>query len=490
MKTYRVWRKIAFLIILFSLFSGVLTACGAGTQVMETVSAEETSAEKVTLEETAAETTVAETTTAETSSEETTPLPAKELVEGVSFNGLDEEKAIRDYEAFWEIVEDSYPMLGLLKRKGTDPEAVKAKYRAMLPVGVLGDEYRSFYADVISELSGGDTVGHLTALYPGYNLLDSDYQYYAFAVEKWPNDPWIEMMGHLFDDPKVIGFYGLEVKPRESEDEPPRIKLENNVGFGYYPESDYAYLAVDSFLNEDPKDTEMIREFFIEAEKEGIGHVIIDVRGNLGGYNDYWMRNIVAPNASEVYEIQNIGLYNETPYNAHYLNYYAASTYEQDIAELKKEGDLPDIMIRWNRRERELPELPELAEGDVEDLELAFQETLRIAPTEEQPLFSGKFWVLVDERSYSASEYFVSFAKRTGFATSVGKESGGDGSCVVTIYNQLPESGLVIRYNVLYGLNYDGSCSEDQATSPDHVIEDWEDALDVTVGLIAEENQK
>lgn len=480
MKAKHVWLRVLIFILVLTLVPGVLPACTGAVTETKAESAAGTEAE---MSAAAAET---GTTAAEAAAE--TAAPAKELVQGIPFTGLDEERAVRDYEAFWEILEESYPMLDMLRRKGADPEALKAAYRSLLPVGASGEEYRSFYDGLITELCGPEVIGHLSALYQGFNLLDSDFQYYAYALEKWPDDPWVEMMGTLFADPHVIGFYDLRVKPRESDEEPPRIKMEGNVEFGYHPQSDYAYLHIDSFLNEDPEDSETIRGFFEECEREKIGHIIVDVRGNLGGYNDYWMRNIVAPNIKEVLEIQNIGLYNETPQNAPFLHYYASSTYEEDLAEMKKEGELPDVMIRWNLRERELPELPELVEDDVKQLKKAFQETLRVAPTEETPLFSGKFWILVDEKSYSASEYLVSFAKRTGFATVVGRESGGDGSCVVTIYNQLPESGLVLRYNVLYGLNSDGSCSEDRATRPDYETAEGQDALDLTVALIAEMN--
>lgn len=70
--------------------------------------------------------------------------------------------------------------------------------------------------------------------------------------------------------------------------------------------------------------------------------------------------------------------------------------------------------------------------------------------------YPGKIWVLVDEGVYSASENFAAFCKNTGFATLVGEPTGGDGGIADPMLFALPESGLVVRFSVFYGLNADG----------------------------------
>ena len=245
-------------------------------------------------------------------------------------------------------------------------------------------------------------------------------------------------------------------------------------------------MAIHSFLNDRNDDEAPLRDFFVSSEKLGIRNMIVDLRGNLGGYNDYWLNNIVAPNIRQPLQIENIGLYQENYRTRPFMAYYASTSFEEDMAAMLEAGPLPSLIFNWNRRERKLPPLPALVESDVSGLDKAFQETIRVDKTEEQPLFTGQFWLLCDRDSYSASEYFLSFAKRTGFARIVGEESGGDGSCVVTIYSLLPNSGLLLRYNVLYGLNPDGSCSEEHATAPDVPVTPGEDALSRCLELIKE----
>lgn len=396
---------------------------------------------------------------------------------------LSPEQKQADYEAFWDILENSFPMYDYLLRKGVDAQALKEIYREAVPNLVDKEAWLAHFQSLVAELTQGEDVGHLSVLSQGNRLLNADYQSYCFYVQEYPEDPWIDMMATVFENPHVLGFYGLEEEKREPG-VAPIIEIPDNLYTELHPEADWAYLYINSFLSQNPDDPDILWDFFEEVEAADIGHIIIDLRDNQGGYNDYWLLNIVAPNIRDALHVKNFGLYKDSPWTQPYLDYYAGSTFEEDLAELKKAGPLPTMIFNWNRRSEPLPQMPKLIKEDVANLPLAFQETIYVSPSTEEPLFTGKFWLLSDVWSYSASEYFISFAKRTGFAQIVGQESGGDGSCVVTLYNALPESGLVIRYNALYGLNPDGSPNEDQATLPDYPIAEGQDALALALQLI------
>lgn len=390
-----------------------------------------------------------------------------------------------DYDRFWDILETSYPMYDYLIRHGAHPDELKADRRGDL-AGITDNRmWYEFFREIVEELEGDlGMTGHLGPIPAGQRLFEADYQTFAYMQEHTPDDPWTSMQREVFTNPHVLGYYDLK-KEDVPQDEPPLLIIPNNVQTSFHPEEDYAYLYIATFINQDPKDGPMIKEFFEQAEAQGIKNVVIDIRGNQGGYNNYWLMNIVSPNITEPLEVENIGLYKRSEYNKEYVDYYTASTYEEDFEKIRKEGKLPTLIFSWNRRDRHpLPPMPKLVESDVEHLDGAFLETIRIDKSYDKPLYSGKFWILSDPVSYSASEYFISFAKRTGFASIVGQESAGDGSCVVTIYNDLPESGLVIRYNALYGLNPDGSCSEEHATAPDFEVKEDEDALQYCLDLI------
>lgn len=395
-----------------------------------------------------------------------------------------------DFHNFWDILRNAYPMLPYLERKGAQADEVEAEYAERLNELALSDDPQSsinFYAEQIRRLEGAEgMVGHLSVVGLSNDLLNSDYQTYCYMKKQQQSDPWQQMMSSFFENPAVLQFYQLKKEAREDESKPPSMKIPNNLSFMSNAAENWAYVAIHSFLNDRNDDEAPLRDFFVSSEKLGIRNMIVDLRGNLGGYNDYWLNNIVAPNIRQPLQIENIGLYQENYRTRPFMAYYASTSFEEDMAAMLEAGPLPSLIFNWNRRERKLPPLPALVESDVSGLDKAFQETIRVDKTEEQPLFTGQFWLLCDRDSYSASEYFLSFAKRTGFARIVGEESGGDGSCVVTIYSLLPNSGLLLRYNVLYGLNPDGSCSEEHATAPDVPVTPGEDALSRCLELIKE----
>ncbi len=395
-----------------------------------------------------------------------------------------------DFHDFWDILRNAYPMLPYLERKGAQADEVEAEYAERLNELALSDDPQSsinFYTEQIRRLEGTEgMVGHLSVVGLSNDLLNSDYQTYCYMKEQQQSDPWQQMMSSFFENPAVLQFYQLKKEAREDESKPPSMKIPNNLSFMSNAAENWAYVAIHSFLNDRNDDEAPLRDFFVSSEKLGIRNMIVDLRGNLGGYNDYWLNNIVAPNIRQPLQIENIGLYQENYRTRPFMAYYASTSFEEDMAAMLEVGPLPSLIFNWNRRERKLPHLPALVESDVSGLDKAFQETIRVDKTEEQPLFTGQFWLLCDRDSYSASEYFLSFAKRTGFARIVGEESGGDGSCVVTIYSLLPNSGLLLRYNVLYGLNPDGSCSEEHATAPDVPVTPGEDALSRCLELIKE----
>lgn len=73
------------------------------------------------------------------------------------------------------------------------------------------------------------------------------------------------------------------------------------------------------------------------------------------------------------------------------------------------------------------------------------------------------------------------FSKNTDFATLVGTNTGGDGGVADPILISLPNSGLIVRFSMLYGLNPDGTGNEKYGTTPDILIDEEQDAFDKTI---------
>lgn len=85
-----------------------------------------------------------------------------------------------------------------------------------------------------------------------------------------------------------------------------------------------------------------------------------------------------------------------------------------------------------------------------------------------KPCEDKKFWLLVSSDSYSGADRFADVCKRTGFATVIGTNTGGAGTNGESpMYIVLPNSGLLIKFDFMYGLNEDGYCSDEFGTAPD-----------------------
>ena len=79
------------------------------------------------------------------------------------------------------------------------------------------------------------------------------------------------------------------------------------------------------------------------------------------------------------------------------------------------------------------------------------------------------------------------FCQATGFATLVGSQTGGDGiGALDPILMRLPNSGILIQFTMMYGLNPDGSSSEEAGTAPDILSPAGEPALVTALRAIRE----
>ena len=120
----------------------------------------------------------------------------------------------------------------------------------------------------------------------------------------------------------------------------------------------------------------------------------------------------------------------------------------------------------------ELPDLPELERDGIQAA------TLSVEPAAERAPFRGRIWVLVGPAVYSASESFAVFCQETGFATLVGQQTGGDGiGALDPVFLQLPNSGILVQFTMMFGLNSGGSSSEEAGTTPDILSPAGEPAL-------------
>lgn len=376
------------------------------------------------------------------------------------------EEKLDEYNSFFKILEDSFPFYNLAKRFGINFTKIYNKYKIHLPSISNKKDYIKIYQDIIKEITGKKIVfGHLEIMPYKDNILNSISIYNNTSIYQ---DRYLGYIENLTKE-KTLEFYEIELKDilkniRDSYSN----KQEDNINFkeeldwiqmGIIEENNIAYLRIKKFLKKDLHKN-LILNFF--KNFSNYKNIIIDIRNNIGGSTDYWIENIVSPNINENKYIDNYIFYRESKFTKGYWKYY--TPYSKPI--------------------NQLPNFDNLNIDDILCFDKFVHDHREIKPLFDEAIFKGKLWILSNDLNYSASEAFLQFCKRNNFATIVGEISGGDGIGTDPIFISLPNSGLILRYSFLYGLNSDGSCNEEFPTVPDIFNFKNKDALQTTLSII------
>lgn len=363
------------------------------------------------------------------------------------FLGLTQAQRLEDYDYLVKTLGNSYLCMGVRDReKPDDPsEEIFKDYREMV---AESDSDEDFYKAVYSTLYRLGPYGHMWMIEPEnyQRMLDWCKNQDTVGREHWRD---------ILEDPvtqkgyerlaELMEFYGEDESGSWSEGE-----AGENVRTLLLEESGVAYVKIDSFPAEFEEayaeDQKTLTAFFNAAGK--CKDLIIDITDNSGGNEGYWQNLIVAPLIDQPLSCTNYALLANSGNNRPY------------IENVFSPEDLHPIS--------ELPKLPKLNRDGIEAATHFVESTLAVKPAAKGAAFRGNVWVLVGPYVYSASESFSVFCQQTGFATLVGEKTGGDGiGALDPIFLRLPNSGLLVQFTMMYGLNADGSSSEEAGTTPD-----------------------
>ena len=378
--------------------------------------------------------------------------------------GLTQEQRLEDYDCLVKTLKDSYLCLGLRDRKNPDDPAedIFREYREMIE---KSDSDQAFYSAVYSTCYRLGNYGHFWIIEPeAYGeMLDWCKHQDTAGREQWKavTEASEEHYKRLSDYLDALGDDGGGSWEGGEAGE--------NLHTLLLPEEGAAYLKVDSFLADyDPdyqKEAQAIRDFYNAAGD--CTDLIIDLTDNSGGNEGYWQDLLAAPLTDVPLSCTNYALLADSENNRPYIdNVFAPS-------------DLHPIS--------ELPDLPRLERQGLEAATHFVESTLRVEPAAERAAFHGRVWLLVGPMVYSASESFSVFCQATGFAALVGTQTSGDGiGALNPILMRLPNSGILLQFTMMYGLNPDGSSSEEAGTAPDILSPAGEPALVTALRAIRE----
>jgi len=343
---------------------------------------------------------------------------------GASTESLTPLEKLADFEYLYSVVSENYPFLWVNERiNGIDWLGEKDEFRKLVEAAETDEEFARAIAYILSRLNNDHT-----------HILSSS------------------SAGTVTDD--------------------------NNVTTSVIDEGRIAYIKIRSFSSRYvEQDRQQVLEFL--ASVRDYPNLLIDIRGNGGGSEQYWRQLLVAPLISDPVA----------------WRWYVVVRSGAAVQEYMKNRLGPGYYFLQVGRGN----LPRLQNVPREVFTEEFIEPIQLPDVimPKNPVgFRGRIFLLVDERVYSSTETFAAFAKTTGWATLVGTVTGGDGIGFDPMVFTLPNSELNIRMAESMGLNPDGTANEETKTVPDVLVDTGLDAadrdvvLETAVALCAEEGDR
>jgi len=235
-----------------------------------------------------------------------------------------------------------------------------------------------------------------------------------------------------------------------------------------------AYVNVRGFsLYNLDHDRDIIFAFYEEIA--GFDHLIIDLRQNLGGFAEYFYELFVFPNLTtrlegSFYEFFSAGHNNRIYADALIGDYLAADpgslTFHYNAAEFIAENSMPYFN-----------------EDDLTVLHNAIAWNIQIDPHVTERAFEGRIWVLIGPNTQSGAEVASIFIRETGFASLVGEPTAGIMGAI-SAYKLLPNSGILVRYDLGYMTDSYGRSFEEFGVQPHYFNLPGMNALETVLELI------
>lgn len=350
---------------------------------------------------------------------------------------LTQKEMLDDFEYMYNILKENYPFFELNKRVNKkDWVGLKNEYINMIKAAKNDEDFLSAMNKILKDLNNGHT-----------HMVSTNQQYENFKRNEGQTGPWSEQLNIKSAVARYsnIADIGVQATGNTIQKNP----SSGNVTMKILEDGKTAYLRVKSFnhllIEEDAK---KITLFFDEIKKYRT--LIIDIRGNGGGSDSYWIKNIVSRLTNK-------------PISYKFYYVFRGGNFAEKFIKHKLGIEYKDMKVINTLDENVLFNAP--AEIKKE-FKYYYEYKNTISPSQSID-FKGKIYLAVDRQVYSSSEMFAVFAKSTKFATIVGERTGGDGIGIGPILCVLPNSGYIFRFSQVMGLTSDGICNDEFKTEPD-----------------------
>ena len=288
----------------------------------------------------------------------------------------------------------------------------------------------------------------------------------------------IERMWAPFFTPEAVHFYG-EVAVDLDEEEHPMPVIAGNVTTHSLETGRVAYLHIGSFMSNPEEDDTYILPFLQQVAVDNYEHLIIDIRGNMGGLVNYFnpliaSRLLAEPTVAVAAEFFSAGEQAQ----------YTLGLWHDAVALAVAAGEAAVAMRIVPIEEAiEILGLTYFDPVILAHLDYAWLSQSVMELAEDHVGFDGQVWLLVDEMSWSASVLAAMTAMETGFATVVGSNTSGILG-VTHMYRALPHTGIIWRTDIGFMTDAQGRSLEVYGLTPDVLNMEGMDALETVLQLI------
>lgn len=365
-----------------------------------------------------------------------------------------------DFDYFMNIIKNDYPYLEINQRlNGVDFLNNEDRYWLMIKNVKTKIEFAEKLKEIIRDLNCGHA--DLISIKDQSKTRDMYYKVYSDVVKNGGvkgtmYKPWVDTLRKK--ESQVL--YGSLPSIVDSKDQSESAKTENqeeiypnNIKSMVIENEKIVYIKIHTFsyFNEEI-DRPIISEFI--KKHTNAKALIIDIRENGGGSTDYFKNLLVEPLLKKPLSITRYNLIRTGANNKVYIEAITKAN----------PGTVKEISELDPRK------FPEAGPEVFTKFDKYISNAVTYAPKNSLG-YSGNIYVLVSGRVYSASEGFASFCKDTGFATLIGQQTGGDGFGIDPALFCLPNSGIIGRYPLQYGMTPSGEASEEVKTQPDYIID-------------------
>ncbi len=380
---------------------------------------------------------------------------------------LEEKK--EDYEYFWDYIYNGWPFLEICERRDIELEKIKAEGYKKLEDLKFKADYNNFYADLCYQITGRKYIGHFwPASYNDYKVFKENYEYPLINIDGSENKKIINFYSSYPDDPYYYSASFQTKNDKTKSYENKRTMPQTRI----IEQGKIAYIRIDTFdlgKNKEKRFFSIIEKFLIETKN--YKHLIIDISRNTGGNPNHWFHLVrMASLKNDKLVFKSYVLYNKNKYTKPYLDKVLSNFQISEIPIEKVQG---------------------ISKANTKKHKNAFVYTLDISLYSNflsmDPMAKRKNWLLISKNTFSAADCFASFCKGSSWATLVGEPSGGGGLVFPgPRFVVLPNSGLMIKTDFIYGLNQEGYCNNEYGTAPDIYIEKGKTALETCLDAIKE----